>query len=83
VLLVALALTAHAHTARSTVARAEFARQQPCPSTGKSRGRCPGYVVDHVRALACGGADDSTNMQWQTVEDARAKDRWERRACGR
>lgn len=33
----------------------------------------PGYVVDHVKPLACGGADDAGNMQWQTIAEARAK----------
>ena len=34
--------------------------------------------VDHVKALACGGADAPSNMQWQTVADGKAKDKWER-----
>jgi hypothetical protein len=34
-------------------------------------------VIDHIKALKRGGADDPTNMQWQTVSDARAKDRVE------
>jgi len=38
----------------------------------------PGHIVDHVIPLACGGKDDSSNMQWQTVEEAKAKDKWER-----
>jgi hypothetical protein len=50
-------------------------------STGYSRGR-PGYVVDHIRPLACGGADAPSNMQWQTREAAKAKDRTERIGCG-
>jgi hypothetical protein len=33
--------------------------------------------------LACGGPDAVSNIQWQTIRDARAKDRWERKACGR
>jgi hypothetical protein len=33
--------------------------------------------------LACGGPDAVTNMQWQTVAAARAKDRVERRSCAR
>jgi len=53
----------------------------PCPATFKGSGACPGYVVDHVIALACGGADAPENMQWQTVEDAKAKDKWERIGC--
>jgi hypothetical protein len=48
--------------------------------TGFPHGR-PGYVIDHVVPLACGGMDAPTNMQWQTVADAKAKDRIERRAC--
>jgi hypothetical protein len=33
--------------------------------------------VDHVAPLKRGGADDPSNMQWQTIEDAKAKDRSE------
>jgi len=40
-------------------------------------GPCPGYIIDHVIALKRGGPDTPANMQWQTVEDAKAKDRWE------
>jgi hypothetical protein len=53
-------------------------RQNPCPSTGKTSGRCPGYVVDHKVALECGGIDAPSNMQWQTVADGKAKDKTER-----
>lgn len=28
-----------------------------------------------------GGADDPGNMQWQTKEDAKAKDKWVRKGC--
>jgi len=45
--------------------------------TGYARGR-KGYVVDHVVPLECGGADVPSNMQWQTVHDAKIKDRTER-----
>lgn len=51
--------------------------QTPCPSTGKTAGACPGYVVDHVVPLERGAVDDPSNMQWQTLEDAKAKDRVE------
>jgi hypothetical protein len=68
----------HGKIKRSSSAKAAFERQSPCPSTGKTRGKCPGYVVDHINALECGGADAPSNMQWQTTADAKAKDRTER-----
>jgi hypothetical protein len=40
-------------------------------------GACPGYIFDHVIGLKRGGADDPGNMQWQTIADAKAKDRME------
>jgi len=66
---------------RSHSATAAFKRLQPCPSTGLATGACKGYVIDHVESLACGGADDPSNLQWQTVVDAKAKDKWERKGC--
>lgn len=65
------------HIQRSAAAKAEFKRQYPCPSTGKPRGACKGYVIDHVIALKRGGADSPDNMQWQTIKEAKAKDKWE------
>lgn len=62
---------------RSQAAKSDFKAQSPCPSTGKSSGACPGYVVDHVTPLKRGGADAPSNMQWQTTAEAKAKDRWE------
>jgi hypothetical protein len=67
---------------RSREVTREFQREHPCPSTGKTGGACPGYRKDHVEPLACGGPDAVSNLQWQTIRDARAKDRWERKACG-
>ena len=66
---------------RSRAASQEFQREHPCPSTGRTSGACPGYVRDHIVPLACGGADAVQNMQWQTVSEARAKDRWETKGC--
>jgi hypothetical protein len=68
----------HGKIKRSKAAKAAFERQLPCPSTGKTSGRCPGYVVDHVNPLECGGADDPSNMQWQTTSEGKAKDKTER-----
>lgn len=73
---------AEAKIPRSAAAKAEFKRVHPCPSTGLSRGACPGFVVDHVHPLCAGGADHPGNMQWQAVSDAKKKDRAERRLCG-
>lgn len=49
----------------------------------KTRGACPGYVVDHVHPLCAGGPDAPSNMQWQTVQAAKVKDRAERAQCRR
>jgi len=59
----------------------QFKLENPCPATGRYKGRCEGYVIDHVLPLACGGLDTPKNMQWQTLLEARAKDRWERVGC--
>lgn len=75
-----VALNKHGKIKRSKAVKAAFERQNPCPSTGRTRGSCPGYVVDHVRALECGGADDPSNMQWQTIAEGKTKDKIER-AC--
>jgi hypothetical protein len=69
--------TTRAAAPRSTAARRTFQQVNPCPSTGRPTGACPGYVVDHVIALKRGGPDDPSNMQWQTVAEARANDKIE------
>lgn len=66
---------------RSAAMIASFKRHNPCPATGRSIGSCPGYVIDHIEPLCNCGKDVIENMQWQTVADARIKDRWERRVC--
>ncbi len=60
---------------RSAAARHAFARQ-----TGYPHGR-PGYVIDHIVPLACGGLDAPSNMQWQSKAEAKLKDAWERKGC--
>lgn len=69
--------------ARSRSARAEFMRQHPCPASGKHRGPCPGYEVDHKIPLKCNGADAPHNMQWLTVEQHRIKTKREAGICRR
>jgi hypothetical protein len=36
-----------------------------------------------VLPLACGGPDAVSNLQWQTIRDAKAKDKWETEGCVR
>jgi len=67
----------HGRIARSSSAKHAFEKTHPCPSTGKSSGACPGYVIDHVKPLERGGADGPSNMQWQTKQQAKIKDKTE------
>jgi hypothetical protein len=67
----------HGKIARSPAAKHAFRSAHPCPATGRTTGACKGYVIDHVVALKRGGPDQPSNMQWQTVADAKAKDRVE------
>ncbi|QSB03443.1 hypothetical protein JWZ98_11200 [Methylomonas sp. EFPC1] len=74
--------TADASQVRSQAAISQFKQSNPCPANGSAKGPCPGYVIDHIEPLACGGLDQPSNMQWQTTEDSKAKDKWERADCG-
>lgn len=77
----ALSTQANAKIHRSKAALRAFVNLQACPATGLHRLPCRGYIIDHIQALACGGSDTPDNMQWQTKNDAKAKDKWERRGC--
>ena len=69
-----------ARNSRGRIKRSDEAKREFERETGYPHGR-PGYVVDHIKPLACGGADDPSNMQWQTVAEAKAKDKTERIGC--
>lgn len=81
-LLLALLLAFAAHALpRDVSERAAFRKAHPCPSTGKQSGRCPGYQIDHTRALMNGGEDRAANMQWLPHAEHRAKTRADFAEC--
>jgi hypothetical protein len=51
----------------SSAAKTQYMRE-----TGYRNGR-PGYVVAYRKPLACGGTNDTSNLQWLTVAEAKAK----------
>jgi hypothetical protein len=60
---------------RSVAARQAFERQ-----SGYANGR-PGYIVEYIVPLSCGGTDTPRNMEWLTLAEARAKNRLQRSSC--
>ena len=72
---------------RSSAVRNAFRKAHPCPVTGQIAGACPGWEINHVIPLACGGCDAVSNMDWMPVEIKTCKnwwcrDRFERRIYG-
>ena len=80
-LLVILLFTSFSAIARDPAQVREFRKDNPCPSTGKTKGACPGYVVDHKYPICAGGEDVPDNMEWEGKEPSMAKDRIERELC--
>ncbi len=70
-----------AESARPSNAEILFRLAHPCPATGQTQGPCKGYVIDRVIPIVCGGAEMPDNMQWQTLAEAKEKDRWEKIGC--
>ena len=73
----AAALLAKGARSRGGSAKAKHAFEV---QTGYPHGR-PGYVIRHIKPRACGGADAPSNMQWQTIAEAKAMDKTERMRC--
>ena len=76
-----LSRSANAETHRDPHQRALFMKSHPCPANGNTHGRCPGYIVDHIKPLCASGPDRPSNMRWQTVAEAKKKDRLEAQEC--
>lgn len=60
-----------------------FRREHPCPATGAASGACPGWALNHVVPLACGGCDAVSNLDWmpdsiKSCADTHCRDRFER-----
>ena len=70
---------------RSRSVLAAFRGIHPCPATSPHpAGTCPGWAIDHVIPLVCGGKDVVWNMQWlpnaiKSGPGDLPKDRWEQR----
>ena len=62
--------------AKGKIERSQAARLSFMKKTGYPHGR-HGYVIDHIIPLKKGGCDCTGNMQWQTIADAKKKDKWE------
>ena len=78
-----LAAPAHAEAASNAKQRRLFMQTHPCPENGAIRGRCRGYVITHITPRCDGGADRWSNMQWQTVAEAKAQESADRKLCSR
>lgn len=72
-----IASTSTTTTCRSYKVKHKFDVEQGYPHGRK------GYVVDHICALAQGGIDATTNMQYQTLAESKVKDKIENTIVGK
>lgn len=63
-------------TKRSTAVIAAYKRIHPCPSTGLTKGACPGWALNHVIPLSCSGIDAVSNLQWVPHRIKSCKESW-------
>jgi hypothetical protein len=68
---------------RSAAVVRTFRKGHPCPSTGKTTGPCPGWVVDHGLSLCLTGpqGDVPWNLYWQEKAASLEKDKLEQALC--
>lgn len=60
------------HIVKPPSAKDDFRQSNPCPSTGKTSGGCPGYEVAHKTPLSQGGLDAAVNLQWLSKDELKA-----------
>ena len=77
ILLSLLFSTASYSSCRNPAIKHKFDIQQGYPHGRK------GYIVDHICALEVGGIDATINMQYQTIAEAKVKDKVEGTAFGK
>lgn len=74
----------HGLIVRSHAVLAAFQHIHPCPSTGLTKGACPGWSLNHVIPLACGGCDAVSNLAYlpndiKSCSGVHCVDRFERK----
>lgn len=82
-----------AEIARKRSSWSSLAAQLDVKKQAVGNWKARGIPAKHMRAAAAFvgksmdwlefGEDAPSNMQWQTVADAKAKDKWERKECGK
>lgn len=66
---------------RSTTEVRHFKAHNPCPSTGKTTGSCPGYQVEHTQPLCACGPDKESNMTWMATAEHKIKTKADNKHC--
>lgn len=69
---------------RSSAVITAFRKFHPCPSTLLFSGACPGWSINHIIPLACGGCDAVSNLVYtpnsiKSCSDPHCIDRYERK----